>query len=132
MRLVQRVLLWLLALVFLQLPAFAQHLLGPFEAALDDRRYTLAAQLVDRLPESPEKLLARAELGIVTGCAHTSYALADQIAPASLSPRLRAKYLLIRARQEEIATRHGPARESLERLLRDGLAPGLIPSISSG
>ncbi len=87
--------------------------LDAFEAALDNYRFKEAQRLIWRLPEGPEKLLAQAELAIATEHPELTYAVTDQLRPADLPPRLRAKYYLVQLYQDRLENLRG--REGRQR-----------------
>lgn len=108
--------------------ALAQVDLGAFERAVDERRYVAARKLLEALPEGPEKLLSKAELGMVTERSDRTASALKELSADQVPAALRARYLRLLAAREQASQTHA-ARDfqQAERLLRDGLRADPLP-----
>ncbi len=119
--------LTMLFLLFLGALAWAQPPLEDFHHALEAYQFEEASLLVQKLPKSPAKDLALAELHLASGRPDLSFKVTDAIAISTVPPELRAKYFLVRAKQEQ-TTSHELSKDTehaVGAMIRAGLrVPG--------
>ena len=125
-RLVSSLRLLLLLLALLGLPLAAAPLGGswqPFHEALDSFEYDRAQRLALAMEPGTGRELALAEVAVVSGMPHRSFAHTDRVDAASLPDELRAKYYLVRAHQELVLRQpsHSERTKVVARLVAEGL-----------